>query len=368
MVVSFKDVEKKYNDVLAVKNMNLEIKQAEMLVLIGPSGCGKTTTLKMVNRIINPSSGKIFINNQDTDALDPITLRREIGYVIQEGGLFPHKTVADNIAVVPKLKKWDKETISRRIDELLNLVNMEPEIYRMRYPRELSGGQQQRIGVLRALAAKPDVMLMDEPFAALDPITREQLQDELKHLQNKVNKTIIFVTHSMDEALKIGDRIALMKDGEIIQVDTPKNIIKYPKNDFVVDFIGKKRLLKGADEYAVHEIMEEDYVSVLGQATLENLQNHKLSDSDYFISIDGDQHYQGVVSIKDVQQNLDQVNTCFEDILVSHPHLYEDDNVKGAVQLMLDHNLSFVPVLSTKEKVKGILTKSSIYSFLLEHM
>jgi osmoprotectant transport system ATP-binding protein len=202
---------------LAVDNVNLKVKQGEFVVLIGPSGCGKTTTLKMINRLVDPTSGEILINGTPTSRLNVVELRRNIGYVIQNIGLFPHMTIAANVEIVPKLRKLDKAKRRTRTHELLDMVGLDPDIYASRYPAELSGGQQQRIGVLRALAAEPDLILMDEPFGALDPITRDQLQDEMKDLQQRLNKTIVFVTHDIDEALKLADTIVLMKDGKIVQ-------------------------------------------------------------------------------------------------------------------------------------------------------
>lgn len=209
-MVKFKNVVKAYGNLVAVKNLDLEIPEGELVVLIGPSGCGKTTTLKMVNRLIEPTSGSIFIRDRNVMDLNPVALRREIGYVIQQIGLFPNMTIEQNIDVVPRLLGWPAEKRKRRVYELLEMVGMEPDIYAPRYPNELSGGQQQRIGVLRALAAEPPLILMDEPFGALDPIARESLQDELKSLHSRLNKTTIFVTHDMDEALKLADRVVVM--------------------------------------------------------------------------------------------------------------------------------------------------------------
>jgi osmoprotectant transport system ATP-binding protein len=229
----------------AVDNVTLEIPAGEIVMLVGPSGCGKTTTMKMINRLIEPTSGRIFIGDDDVTQRDPDELRRHIGYVIQGAGLFPHLTVGDNIAIVPRLLKWDKKRISARIDELLDLVNLEPAKYRDRYPRELSGGQQQRVGVARALAADPPVLLMDEPFGAVDPITRQRLQDELLRLQEELRKTIVFVTHDFDEAVKLGDKIAILDQGSrIVQYDTPEEILGNPANDFVRGFVGHGAALK----------------------------------------------------------------------------------------------------------------------------
>lgn len=229
----------------AVENVSLEIPAGEIVMFVGPSGCGKTTTMKMINRLAEPTSGRIMIGDDDVTNVDPDDLRRTIGYVIQGAGLFPHYTVADNIAIVPWLLNWDKERVRQRVDELLDLINLDPDMYRDRYPRELSGGQQQRVGVARALAADPPVLLMDEPFGAVDPITRQRLQDELLRLQEELHKTIVFVTHDFDEAVKLGDKIAVLDEGsEIVQYDTPESILAQPANDFVEGFVGSGAALK----------------------------------------------------------------------------------------------------------------------------
>lgn len=229
----------------AVNTLSLEIPAGEIVALVGPSGCGKTTTLKMINRLIEPTDGRILIGDDDVTKIDATQLRRRIGYVIQAGGLFPHMTVAANISLVPRMLGWDAKRISERVDELLELVSLEPDFYRDRYPKHLSGGQQQRVGVARALAADPPVLLMDEPFGAVDPITRQRLQDELLQIQADVQKTIVFVTHDFDEAVKLGDRIAIFSEGaQLVQYDTPERILAAPANDFVEDFIGSGAGLK----------------------------------------------------------------------------------------------------------------------------
>ena len=240
-------VTKRYSakEAAAVDNITLEIAAGEIVMLVGPSGCGKTTTMKMINRLIEPTSGRILIGDDDVTRGNPDELRRHIGYVIQGAGLFPHLTVGNNIAIVPRLLKWDKKRTTERVDELLDLVNLDPAQYRNRYPRELSGGQQQRVGVARALAADPPVLLMDEPFGAVDPITRQRLQDELLRLQEELRKTIVFVTHDFDEAVKLGDRIAILQQGsKIVQYDTPEEILAHPADDFVSGFVGADAALK----------------------------------------------------------------------------------------------------------------------------
>ncbi|SDC25281.1 osmoprotectant transport system ATP-binding protein [Priestia aryabhattai B8W22] len=240
-LITFTNVSKQYPDgTTAVKNINLEIKEGEFFVLIGPSGCGKTTTLKMINRLHDITEGELYIKDKLVSDHNIHELRWNIGYVLQQIALFPHMTIAENIAIVPEMKHWKKNKIKTRIDELLTLVGLDPKQYRNRKPSELSGGQQQRVGVARALAADPPVILMDEPFSALDPLSREQLQQDVISLKEKIKKTFVFVTHDMSEAMTLGDRICLMKDGEIVQVGTPEEFIQKPKNEFVKTFIGNQ--------------------------------------------------------------------------------------------------------------------------------
>ncbi|CAN5364604.1 betaine/proline/choline family ABC transporter ATP-binding protein [soil metagenome] len=239
----------------AVDNVDMEIPRGEIVVFVGPSGCGKTTTMMMVNRLIEPTSGRIVLDGEDVTKVDPDQLRRRIGYVIQQIGLFPHQTIAQNIATVPKLLKWSRERIEQRIDELLETVGLDPAQYRDRYPKELSGGQRQRVGVARAMSADPAVMLMDEPFGAIDPITRDRLQNEFLRVQADIRKTIIFVTHDIDEAIKMGDRIAILQErSQIAQFATPEEILTAPANDFVADFIGSGASLKRLNLTRVRDI------------------------------------------------------------------------------------------------------------------
>ena len=228
----------------AIDHLTLKIPEGEVCVLIGPSGCGKTTTMRIINRMIEPDQGIVLVAGRDVMQSDPVTLRRSIGYVIQQIGLFPHWSIADNIATVPKLLGWDAARIATRVDELLHLIGMDPATFRSRFPRELSGGQKQRIGVARALAADPPVMLMDEPFGAIDPITRARLQDEFLRILRTLKKTVVFVTHDIDEAIKMGDRIAILRDGALIQYATPEAILAKPADAFVESFVGTDRALK----------------------------------------------------------------------------------------------------------------------------
>lgn len=242
-MITFEHVTKRFSDgTEALKDVTIEIPTNQLTAIIGPSGCGKTTLMKMINRLESLTSGNIYIDHQPINERDPVELRRSIGYVIQRIGLIPHMDIEENIALVPNLLGWGKERITERVDELLELVNLDPAVFKQRYPLELSGGQQQRVGVSRALASDPNIVLMDEPFSALDPISREQLQGELKALQKKIRKTIVFVTHDMDEALDIADYIVIMRNGQIEQAATPEELLIHQENDFVTTFIGMERI------------------------------------------------------------------------------------------------------------------------------
>jgi osmoprotectant transport system ATP-binding protein len=271
----------------AVDDLSMEIYEGEIVVLVGPSGCGKTTTMKMINRIIEPTSGRIFLQGEDVTKVNPDNLRRRMGYVIQQIGLFPHMTIADNIATVPKMLGWDNKRISDRIDELLETVGIDLS-YRERYPKELSGGQRQRIGVARAMAADPPVLLMDEPFGAIDPITRDRLQDEFLRLQQEIRKTIVFVTHDIDEAIKMGDRIAILRtQSKIAQYDTPEKILTDPADDFVADFIGAGASIKRLRLSTVEEIEPADWPVARLSDSREEVRNEiQNSGKDYALLLD----------------------------------------------------------------------------------
>ncbi|MGM0898852.1 MAG: ABC transporter ATP-binding protein [Bacillota bacterium] len=242
-MIRFDKVTKQFPDgTEALKDISLVLPTRQLTAIIGPSGCGKTTLMKMVNKLENPTAGSIYIDEEPITGMDEVKLRRSIGYVIQRIGLFPHMTIKENVSLVPKLLNWPAEQTEQRAKELLQLVGLDPAVFLERYPLELSGGQQQRVGVVRALAGDPNIVLMDEPFSALDPISREQLQDELRHLQQEIHKTIVFVTHDMDEALKIADTIVVMRDGKIEQIGTPQQLIDEPANEFVHSFIGAERI------------------------------------------------------------------------------------------------------------------------------
>lgn len=271
--LEFRNVSRRYGDTLAVKDLSLTVPAGKICVLVGPSGCGKTTSLKMVNRLIEPTSGQILIGGRDVMAQNPIELRRGIGYVIQQVGLLPHLTVGENVGTVPRLLGWDKARVAARVDELLGLTGLAPRTYRDRYPAQLSGGERQRVGVARALAADPPLMLMDEPFAAVDPIVRERLQNELLRLQEQLAKTIVFVTHDIDEAIKLGDLVAVLQVGGVLaQFGPPDEILSNPASEFVARFVGADRGLKRLSLTRVRDLdldpAPADYVAQPGQPTL----------------------------------------------------------------------------------------------------
>ena len=265
-MIKLKDVSKKYDEFFALNNINLTVNQSEFLIILGPSGCGKSTLLRLINKMIERSSGEITVEEKSIDHIKGEELRKSIGYVIQSIGLFPHMDVRENISTVPNLLKWDKEKISSRVDEMLELAGLDPDKYRFKKPSELSGGEAQRIGVARAMASDPDIMLMDEPFGAVDPINRLRLQKEFRKIQRRLKKTVVFVTHDIDEALLLGDRICIMNEGEIIQIDTPEKMILEPKNKFVKDFFRGEGILtilsrKPANDYSEDIAAEGDVLN-----------------------------------------------------------------------------------------------------------
>ncbi|MCW8327433.1 ABC transporter ATP-binding protein [Photobacterium sp. SDRW27] len=255
--------------VTAADHINMEVPTGEICVLLGPSGCGKTTTLKMINRLVTPTSGKVFINGEDTTGIDTVTLRRNIGYVIQQIGLFPNMTIEENIALIPKLMGWDQKRCTNRAKELLDMVALDPNAFMKRYPNELSGGQQQRVGVVRALAADAPVLLMDEPFGAIDPINRDVIQEEFLKMNKELQKTIMFVSHDIDEAVKMANKVAIFRDGQLEQYSSPDQLLARPATDFVADFVGTDRTLKRLQLSTAGEVMERQVPRVAPEDSLE---------------------------------------------------------------------------------------------------
>ncbi|ASN03897.1 betaine/proline/choline family ABC transporter ATP-binding protein [Virgibacillus necropolis] len=345
----------------AVDGMNLEVDKGEFIVFIGPSGCGKTTTMKMINRLIEPSEGSIHIEGENILEKDLVQLRREIGYVIQQIGLFPHMTIEENISLVPKLLKWPEDKRRSRAEELLQLVDMEKS-YLERYPNELSGGQQQRIGVLRALAADPPLILMDEPFGALDPITRDALQEEFKKLQQSLGKTIVFVTHDMDEALKLADRIVIMREGKLVQVGTPDEILRNPADDFVEEFIGKERLVQARPSIqTVEQIMSADPATVSEDKSLSDaIQIMKQRRVDSLLVVDERNVLKGYIDIEIIDQNRKKA-TRVGDVMSSEVYTVKEGTLlRDTVHKILRRGMKYVPVVDEENRLLGLVTRANL--------
>jgi osmoprotectant transport system ATP-binding protein len=349
----------------AVDNVTMEIPAGEIVMLVGPSGCGKTTTMKMINRLIEPTNGRIFIGDDDVTQRDPDELRRHIGYVIQGAGLFPHLTVRDNISIVPRLLKWDKERIAARVDELLDLVNLEPAQYRDRYPRELSGGQQQRVGVARALAADPPVLLMDEPFGAVDPITRQRLQDELLRLQEELGKTIVFVTHDFDEAVKLGDRIAILQVGsEIVQYDTPEQILNNPANDFVRSFVGHGAALKQLTLTRVRDVeLHEAAVTRIGGDPAQAIRTARAIGREHVIVLDDQDRPQRWLSVEELQNSASLAQVSRDEQLET---VSLASTLNDALDSMLTSSHGVVVVTGRRNAYQGVVRVETIMDAMAE--
>lgn len=359
-MIKFINVSKAYKEHNVIENINLEINKGELVVLIGPSGCGKTTILKMINRLIEPSDGQIKINGTDIEAQDPIELRRNIGYVIQQTGLFIHMTVRENIEIIPRLAKMPVSEIVDRTVKLMETVGL-PEEFLDRYPNHLSGGQQQRVGVARAFAMNPDIILMDEPFSALDPLTRSQLQDELVSLQSKLHKTIVFVTHDMDEAVKIADRICILQGGRILQYDTPENILKNPAHGFVSEFVGSKRIWSSPQLIRAKDIMITSPKTTYPYVPMfKGLEKMRIDKVDSFIVIDEDNHLLGIVRARSILNSADKslpVETVMTPARVTAD---TEENIVSLLEKINGLNISNIPVTDRDNRLAGLITNSSL--------
>ncbi|HVE08938.1 MAG TPA: ABC transporter ATP-binding protein [Paraburkholderia sp.] len=347
--------------VRAVDSVSLTVGEGEICVFLGPSGCGKTTTLKMINRLIAPTSGRVLINGEDTGTLDEVDLRRHIGYVIQQIGLFPNMTIEENITVVPRLLGWDKKRCAARAIELMSMVALDPKLYLKRYPRELSGGQQQRIGVIRALAADPPVLLMDEPFGAVDPINREAIQNEFFQMQRQLKKTVIMVSHDIDEAIKLGDRVAVFRRGKLVQFDHPDTLLAHPRDDFVGQFVGHdstlKRLLlvRAGDAATQPPTALPDTPLADAFATMDD------ADSRYLTVVDGAHRALGFVARRAARGAQ---GVC-SDKLSSFPAVAApDDNLRVVLSKLYQFGSSWLPVLDADGNYLGEITQDSIADYL----
>ena len=366
-MVVFDNVTKSFGNHTVISDLSLEIPRGQFTVLIGPSGCGKTTTLKMINRLIEPTRGTIYVDGQDITKVSPVDLRRQIGYVIQQIGLFPNMTIEQNIEVVPRLLKWPKEKRRERTMELLEMVGMDPKQYMGRYPSELSGGQQQRIGVLRALAVSPPLILMDEPFGALDPITREALQDEIKKLQVNLGITVVFVTHDIDEAVKLADRIILMTDGKIVQAAPPETLLSNPANDYVKEFLGKKRLKVNYDVDLVREIMNPRVVTTTrDKGFVESIDLMRKHNVDSLVVVDEEGHLEGVVTVETLRAVAEEkpISHIGEVEMKQVPTISMYAQAREAFDTLIKENLPFLLVVDNKNRVRGLVSKTSLVKAL----
>lgn len=367
-MIEIKNISKKVGNKTILDDISLKIDKGSFVVFIGPSGCGKTTTLKLLNKLIEPTSGEIYINGKPISKEDPIKLRRNIGYVIQSIGLFPHLTIRENIELIPKLKKEQKEEeIDEKTVDLMKMVGLNPDEFLDKYPSELSGGQQQRIGLVRAIATDADIILMDEPFSALDPITRTQLQEWLYSLQEELKKTIIFVTHDMDEALKLADKICIMKDGKVQQYDTVENLLRNPANEFVKNFIGSDRLWNVPEYIKARDIMIQNPISVKSSRTvIQGMEIMRTNKVDSLLITDKENNFLGIVTIKELRRNGIQ-NHYLSEIMDKDPvFVYDDNNLVEILEVMNKVNIGHVPVITRYNKLAGLITRSSLLSVLSE--
>ncbi len=350
----------------AVNKLNMTIEKGEFIAFIGTSGSGKTTAMRMINRMIEPTSGSIVLNGKNIKDMNPVQLRRNIGYVIQQIGLLPHMTIRENITLVPKLLKWSEEDKNKKAEELIQLVDL-PVSYLDMYPSQLSGGQQQRIGVIRALAADQEIILMDEPFGALDPITRDTLQDLVKELQVKFNKTFIMVTHDMDEAIKLADRIVIMSHGEVIQIDTPNNILRNPANDFVKDFIGENRLIQTTPNIKTVDQAMNKPISITPEKSIgEAINLMRTKRVDTLFIVDEQNVLVGYVDIEDLSEahkkHLNLSRIMNHNVYFVRTGVYLQDTVRT----ILKRNIRVIPVLDKQDKLLGVITRANLVDIVYD--
>lgn len=367
-MIEFQHVSKFYKGgKVAVDDINLSFDKGEFICFIGTSGSGKTTSMRMLNRMTDPSKGKILIDGQDIQKINPVELRRQIGYVIQNIGLMPHLTIRENIVLVPKLLKVPVEERNKIAEKMIDLVELPREMLD-RYPNELSGGQQQRIGVVRALAANQDIILMDEPFGALDPITRDSLQDLVKDLQERLGKTIVFVTHDMDEALKLANKIAIMSEGKVIQFDTPDNILRHPANEFVEELIGEDRLLQAKPDFTtVDEVMLNSAITITPEKSLQEaikLMREKRVDT--LLVVDNSHVLKGFIDVETLDQQRGKASSVGDILNKDVFFVQKTALLRDALQRILKRGLKYVPVVDEQKRVVGILTRASLVDIVYD--
>ncbi|AZP04611.1 ABC transporter ATP-binding protein [Jeotgalibaca ciconiae] len=366
-MIEFKNVTKLYpNGKKAVDNISLEFDTGEFVVFIGTSGSGKTTSMRMINRMIEPTEGEILIDGENIQKKNAVELRRKIGYVIQQIGLMPHMTIYENIVLVPKLLGWPEEKQKSTAEDLIKRVDL-PTEFLDRYPSELSGGQQQRIGVIRALAADQNIILMDEPFGALDPITRDALQELVKHLQQEMGKTVVFVTHDMDEALKLADRIVIMQEGKVVQFDTPDNILANPANEFVEDFIGEERLTQAQTNLkTVDQIMNRRVITMeAGNSLADAIKLMRSERVDNLFIVDSDNKLLGILSVEIIERNRRR-NVTVDEVMEEVMFVREGTLVRDALQRILILGYKNIPVVSEDDHLLGLITRASIVDIVYD--
>lgn len=367
-MIEFDHVTKTFPDgTTAVDDVSFTVEAGEFVAIIGTSGSGKTTTMRMINRMIDATEGEIRINGKSNKEIDPVKLRRKIGYVIQQTGLMPHMTVYENIVMVPRLLKWEESKMKKIAKELLARVNL-PEEFLERYPQELSGGQQQRIGVIRALAADQDIILMDEPFGALDPITREALQELVKSLQKEMGKTVVFVTHDMDEALNLADKIAIMSYGKLLQYDSPEEILRNPANQFVEDFIGEERLLQSRSHLqTVDQVMIKAPVAITPgkslQSAIKLMRDRRV---DTLFVTDDSGILKGVVDFQDINFNRKSA-TSVSDIMTNKVYFVRTGALlRDTIDRMLKRGFKNIPVVDNNDRLVGLVTRASLVDIVYD--
>lgn len=368
-MIKLEGVTKKFpgQEIPAVSDLNLEVKKGDVCVLVGPSGCGKTTTMKMINRIHEPTSGSIYIDGQDALKMDPIKLRLDIGYVIQEIGLFPHMTIEENVATVPNEKKWPWDKTKKRVDEMLTLVGLDPEQHGHRYPSALSGGQRQRVGVARAMVSDPPIMLMDEPFGAVDPITRARLQNEFLRIQERIEKTIVFVTHDIDEAIKMGDTIAVMREGKLVQHDTPGDLLSSPADEFVANLVGRNRSIKRLHLIRIREILDQVNRSKPANLDMKINEIEKYideSDVRAVMVVDRDNKLKGVIGVNDLKRKSGEIAADYvQDISDT---ITSDATLNDALSVMLECGEGYVAVVNEDDQFQGTITLGDLLNVVKE--
>ncbi|MGL6197470.1 MAG: betaine/proline/choline family ABC transporter ATP-binding protein [Lachnospiraceae bacterium] len=367
-MIRFDNVNKKYKEteIEVLSEVSFEIPKGNLVVLIGASGCGKTTTLKMINRLTKPTTGKIYIDGEDISTKDVVKLRRKMGYVIQQTGLFPHMTIRENIEIIPRVEKIDETVIQKRTYELMDMVGLSCDEYLDRYPTQLSGGQQQRVGVARAFATEPEIILMDEPFSALDPITRSDMQDELIDIQSRFKKTIVFVTHDMDEAIKIADKICIMDHGKIVQYDIPENILKHPANEFVAQFVGNKRIWSSPQFIKAEDIVVKTAVTATSNTSLSGcLDMMRSRQVDRLIILERKSRViQGILTAEMIYYESDMRQKAEDIMITDFLSVLPEETLIQILQKVQEHKLSTIPVVNRDGVFSGLITRVSLITTL----